>query len=91
MLALVPTSTLEAAASLEATCVSTAPTLVELQAKAARYDWLVSGQRIRQGKVVSNFGSRSIDKNADQSLMTFTYWCSEEQLATAIDAEIAKE
>lgn len=76
---------------VEVAAISTPPTYEELQAKAALYDWLVSGQRIRQGKAVPNFGGRYIDKNPNQSLLSFSYWCSPEELAAAINAEIAKE
>lgn len=86
-----PASTIEVMSKLEAVpAPDPEPTLEELKAKAACYDWLISGQRIRQGIAVPNFGVRRIDKNAESSLLSFTYWCSPEQLTAAIQAEIAK-
>lgn len=69
----------------------TEPTLAELKAKAACFDWLVSGRKTRQGVVLPAFGTRQLDKNPQQSLLSFSYWCTVEQLRAAIEAEIAKE
>lgn len=59
---------------------------IESDAKdAARYRWLRSGQRLRQG-VDIGVGHRRIAKDLTHELMAFSYWCTPEQLDTAIDA-----
>lgn len=55
---------------------------------AARYRWLRSGQRLRQG-IDIGVGHRRIAKDLTHELMAFSYWCTPEELDAAIDA--AKE
>jgi hypothetical protein len=57
---------------------------------AARYRWLRSGSRSRQG-IVQGGGARSIAFNALRSLMTFAFWCTPDELDSAIDSAIARE
>lgn len=62
-----------------------------IEAKAARYDWLVNGTKMRQGKVRENYGYRLIDREANlHCLLQFVYFCSRAELEATIDAEIAK-
>lgn len=51
---------------------------------AARYRWLRSGVRERQGIPVS--GHRTISSGALRALMEFNFWCTPGELDTAIDA-----
>ena len=60
-----------------------------LRAKAARYDYLRSGVRKRQGIVVS--GHREINRSTFQSAMCFDFWCTPEELDILIDLELEKE
>lgn len=62
-----------------------------LRTKAACFDWLVSGKKLRQGIPMPNVGVRIIDHGEDKAMMTFMYWTSQEKLTEAILAEIEKE
>jgi hypothetical protein len=57
---------------------------------AARYRWLRSGVRSRQG-VAQVGGSQSIARDTLSSLMTFAFWCTPDELDSAIDSTIARE
>lgn len=60
----------------------------ELERKAARYDWLRSGVRTRQG--VPTSGHRTISRDPLRGLMEFNFWCTAEELDAAIDASLAE-
>jgi len=55
-----------------------------LQEKAACYDWLLSGELVRQGVRVA--GYREIMKNNMTALMTFQYWGSPAQIHAEINS-----
>lgn len=65
--------------------------LIELQPKAARYDWLRNGVKIRQGKVVPEIGTRMINKNEQNTAISFTRWVSQEKMDEMIDDYIILE
>lgn len=60
---------------------------LDVEAKAARYDWLVAGRYIRQDKEIRDRGGRIISKSETTALMSFNYWCTPEELDAAIDRE----
>lgn len=53
---------------------------------AQRYRWLRSGERMRQGTALPDTGTRIISKDEKQALLSFNYWCSQNELDAAIDA-----
>lgn len=55
---------------------------------AARYRWLRSGVRERQGIPVS--GHRTISSSSLRALMEFNFWCTPDELDAAIDAARSK-
>lgn len=57
-----------------------------LERKAARYDWLRAGSRERQG--IPTAGHRTISRDRLRSMVEFNFWCTPDELDTAIDAAI---
>lgn len=62
-----------------------------LRLKAARYDWLRSGVRERQGMPIPGAGSRRISKDELRCFMEFSFWCEPDELDKQIDAAMGKE
>ena len=60
----------------------------ELVRKAARYDWLRAGARMRQG--IPTSGHRYISRDPLRGLMEFNFWCTPDELDAAIDALLAE-
>lgn len=65
--------------------------LARLRADAARYRWLRSGQRKRQGTAMPDVGGRTVPLNELRILLEFNFWCSPERLDAAIDARLAAQ
>jgi hypothetical protein len=61
--------------------------LEEAERDAARYRWLREGRLMRQGQDVG-VGSRLILESPLRARMEFKFWCTPEELDTAIDAAI---
>lgn len=61
-----------------------------LSLDAGRYRWLRSGEKTRQGlTIIGKGGTRLISRDGLRALLSFDFWCTTEELDSAIDAAIA--
>jgi hypothetical protein len=62
--------------------------LARLRKDAERYRWLRDGRLLRQGHD-TGVGQRKIAHDSLRALMSFSYWCSADELDTQIDTALS--